>query len=148
MSRLIVTIQHLSTLSIHPLSLTLLPICFSVGCGLAATNSPSREPYRFGTYLVALVVLTDWIPSLSTPSVCWSLSLPFRGGHSRYGYPGDTIHHVTLFLPTYRDCTPHVPWRLWKVRDSNPRSGQILRCPLHHLRVFTFLRLVANPSPP
>ena len=51
--------------------------------------------------------------------MCWSVSMPFRGGHSRYGYPGDTIHHVTLFLPTYRDCTPHVPWRLWKVAESN-----------------------------
>ena len=69
MSRLLVTIQHLLALSTHPLSLTLLPICFSVGCGLAATNRPTREPYRFGTYLVALVVLTDWIPSLSTPQL-------------------------------------------------------------------------------
>ena len=69
MSRLLVTIQHLLALSTHPLSLTLLPICFSVGCGFAATNRPTREPYRFGTYLVALVVLTDWIPSLSTPQL-------------------------------------------------------------------------------
>lgn len=66
MSRLLVTIQHLLTLSTHPLSLTLLPICFSVGCGLTATIRPTREPYRFGTYLVALVVLTEK-PSLSTP---------------------------------------------------------------------------------
>ena len=68
MSRLLVTIQHLLTLSTHPLSLTLLPICFSVGCGFTATNRPTREPYRFGTYLVALVVLTEK-PSLSTPQL-------------------------------------------------------------------------------
>ena len=68
MSRLLVTIQHLLTLSTHPLSLTLLPICFSVGCGLTATNRPTREPYRFGNYLVALVVLTEK-PSLSTPQL-------------------------------------------------------------------------------
>ena len=68
MSRLLVTIQHLLTLSSHPLSLTLLPICFSVGCGFAATNRPTREPYRFGNYLVALVVLTEK-PSLSTPQL-------------------------------------------------------------------------------
>ena len=68
MSRLLVTIQHLLTLSTHPLSLTLLPICFSVGCGLAATKCPTREPYRFGNYLVALVVLTEK-PSLSTPQL-------------------------------------------------------------------------------
>ena len=68
MSRLLVTIQHLLTLSTHPLSLTLLPICFSVGCGLAATKCPTREPYRFGTYLVAMVVLTEK-PSLSTPQL-------------------------------------------------------------------------------
>ena len=65
----IATIQHFLTLSTHPLSLTLLPICFSVGCGFAATNRPTRELYRFGTYLAALVVLTDWIPSLSTPQL-------------------------------------------------------------------------------
>ena len=68
MSRLLVTIQHLLTLSTHPLSLTLLPICFSVGCGLTATNRPTREPYRFGTYLVALVVFTEK-PSLYTPQL-------------------------------------------------------------------------------
>lgn len=68
MSRLLVTIQHLLALSTHPLSLTLLPICFSVGCGLTATKCPTREPYRFGNYLVALVVLTEK-PSLSTPQL-------------------------------------------------------------------------------
>ena len=68
MSRGLVTIQHLLALSTHPLSLTLLPICFSVGCGLAATKCPTREPYRFGTYLVAMVVLTEK-PSLSTPQL-------------------------------------------------------------------------------
>ena len=64
----IATIQHFLTLSTHPLSLTLLPICFSVGCGFAATNRPTRELYRFGTYLVALVVLTEK-PSLSSPQL-------------------------------------------------------------------------------
>ena len=27
---------------------------------------------------------------------------------------------VTICQPTYRDCTLHVPRRLWKVRESNP----------------------------
>ena len=87
----------------------------------------SRRSCRFGNYRSRLLsflcpyftALFHAVYFLDTRN--WSLSMPFRGGHSRYGYPGDTIHHVTLFLPTYRDCTPHVPWRLWKVKDSNLR---------------------------
>ena len=108
-------IRPTSLTSHSSLGLTLLPIPVPVA------PRPTRERLDSEITLSPPAVLTDWVPSLSTPSVCWSLSLPFRGGHSRYGYPGDTIHHVTLFLPTYRDCTLHVPWRLWKVKDSNLR---------------------------
>lgn len=109
-------IRPTSLMSHSSLGLTLLPIPVPVA------PRPTRERLDSEITLLPPAVLTDWIPSLSTPSVCWSVSMPFRGGHSRYGYPGDTIHHVTLFLPTYRDCTLHVPWRLRKVRDSNPRA--------------------------
>ena len=105
-----------SLMSHSSLGLTLLPIPVPVA------PRPTRERLDSEITLSPPAVLTDWIPSLSTPSVCWSVSMPFRGGHSRYGYSGDTIHHVTLFLPTCRDCTLHVPWRLRKVRDSNPRA--------------------------
>ena len=108
-------IRPTSLTSHSSLGLTLLPIPVPVA------PRPTRERLDSEITLSPPAVLTDWVPSLSTPSVCWSVSMPFRGGHSRYGYPGDTIHHVTLFLPTYRDCTLHVPWRLWKVKDSNLR---------------------------
>ena len=108
-------IRPTSLTSHSSLGLTLLPIPVPVA------PRPTRERLDSEITLSPPAVLTDWVPSLSTPSACWSVSMPFRGGHSRYGYPGDTIHHVTLFLPTYRDCTLHVPWRLWKVKDSNLR---------------------------
>ena len=114
-------IRPTSLMSHSSLGLTLLPIPVPVA------PRPTRERLDSEITLLPPAVLTDWIPSLSTPSVCWSVSMPFRGGHSRYGYPGDTIHHVTLFLPTYRDCTLHVPWRLWKERDSNPRCPTLFR---------------------
>ena len=98
-------IRPTSLMSHSSLGLTLLPIPVPVA------PRPTRERLDSEITLSPPAVLTDWVPSLSTPSVCWSLSLPFRGGHSRYGYPGDTIHHVTLFLPTCRDCTLRVPRR-------------------------------------
>ena len=112
-----ITVAHSAySLYLHSsLGLTLLPIPVPIAL------RPTRERLDSEITLLPPAVLTGWVPSLSTPSVCWSVSMPFRGGHSRYGYPGDTIHHVTLFLPTYRDCTLHVPWRLWKVKDSNLR---------------------------
>ena len=108
-------IRPTSLTSHSSLGLTLLPIPVPIA------PRPTRERLDSEITLLPPAVLTGWVPSLSTPSVCWSVSMPFRGGHSRYGYPGDTIHHVTLFRPTYRDCTLHVPWRLWKVKDSNLR---------------------------
>ena len=114
-------IRPTSLMSHSSLGLTLLPIPVPVA------PRPTRERLDSEITLSPPAVLTDWVPSLSTPSVCWSVSMPFRGGHSRYGYPGDTIHHVTLFLPTYRDCTLHVPWRLWKVKDSNLRCARLHR---------------------
>ena len=85
--------------------------------------SRNRNPISWVIQIRKLPRASSCIHGLVTvsfqPSALRSLSMPFRGGHSRYGYPGDTIHHVTLFLPTYRDCTLHVPWRLWKVADSN-----------------------------
>lgn len=112
-----ITVAHSAYFSNVPL----FPRPYTTTYPRAYCTSPNSWRLDSEITLLPPAVLTGWVPSLSTPSVCWSVSMPFRGGHSRYGYPGDTIHHVTLFLPTYRDCTLHVPWRLWKVKDSNLR---------------------------
>ena len=87
------------------------------------------------------VVLTGWIPSLSTPSALRSISLPFqlRALHEpRHLSVGHGVITATAYSPpilplciqyiqpTYRDCTLHVPRRLWKVQDSNLRWEQNL----------------------
>ena len=70
------------------------------------------------------VVLTGWIPSLSTPSALRSISLPFqlRALHDplRDYSPPILPLCIQYIQPTCRDCSLHVPRRLWKVRESNP----------------------------
>lgn len=80
------------------------------------------------------VVLTGWIPSLSTPSALRSLSLPFqlRALHDplRDYSPPILPLCIQYIQPTCRVCTLHDPRRLWKVRDSNPRSRPSFICQL------------------
>ncbi len=103
------------------LGLALLPICLSTTypVGLADSEITSFLP----------VVLTGWIPSLSTPSALRSLSLPFQlmALHDplRDYSPPLLPLCIQYIQPTCRDCSPHVPRRLWKVRDSNPRAFQL-----------------------
>ena len=89
-------------------------------------NALTRKAQGFGNYLAPPVVLTDWLPSLSTPSVLRSLSMPFqlRALHDplRDYSPPILPLCIQYIQPTCRDCTPHVPRRLWKVMDSNHRS--------------------------
>ena len=66
-------------------------------------------------------VLTDWVPSLSTPSACRSLSMPFRFDTRTGLRPGCCISSVIstndfAYLP---GLPLHVPRRLWKVAESN-----------------------------
>ena len=80
------------------------------------------------------VVLTGWVPSLSTPSALMSISLPFqlRALHEpRHLSVGHGVITATAYSPpilplciqsiqpTCRDCSLHVPRRLWKVAESN-----------------------------
>ena len=68
-------------------------------------------------------VLTDCLPSLSTPSALRSLSMPFqlRALHDplRDYSPPILPLCIQYIQPTCRDCTLHVPRRLWKVAESN-----------------------------
>ena len=105
------------------LGLTLLPIC-SVCCCVTATVT--HQPVVLSDSELTSsppVVLTDWIPSLSTPSVLRSLSMPFqlRALHDplRDYSPPILPLCIQYIQPTCRDCTLHVPRRLWKVADSN-----------------------------
>ena len=59
------------------LGLTLLPIC-SACCCVTATETHHVGPLDSELTSSPPVVLTDWLPSLSTPSVLRSLSLPFQ----------------------------------------------------------------------
>ena len=58
------------------LGLTLLPIHVPVA------PRPTRERLDSELTLSPPAVLTDWLPSISTPSACRSLSMPFRSGLS------------------------------------------------------------------
>ena len=93
------------------------------------------------------VVLTDWLPSLSTPSALRSLSMPFqlRALHAplRDYSPPILPLCIQYIQPTYRVCTLHDPRRLRKVRDSNPRVIADLllsREPPYHSANFPFYR--------
>ena len=60
-----------------------------------------------------LVVLTDWIPSLSTPSACRSLSMPFRSGLS----PSPcSINHA--YLPGLLAARPSAFCGRWRNRTA------------------------------
>ena len=67
-------------------------------------------------------VLTGCVPSLSTPLDLRSISLPFRLCVTYRLKPWllTLVSDSSMFSPTYRDCTLHVPRRLWKVRCSKP----------------------------
>ena len=69
-------IRPTSLMSHSSLGLTLLPIPVPVA------PRPTRERLDSELTLSPPVVLTDWLPSLSTPSACRSLSMPFRSGLS------------------------------------------------------------------
>ena len=62
------------------------------------------------------VVLTGWLPSLSTPSALRSLSLPFqlRALHDPFRDYSPPILPLCIqyIQPTCRDCSLHVPRRL------------------------------------
>ena len=92
-------------------------------------HAPTRDACRFGTYLVASGC-TYGLVTVSFHSIRWrSLSLPFqlRALHDplRDYSPPILPLCIQYIQPTCRDCTPHVPRRLWKVRDSNPRAFQL-----------------------
>ena len=92
--------------------------------------APTRGALRFGNYLLALAVLHDPLSCRLFPHHLalrfQSLSLPFqlRALHDplRDYSPPILPLCIQYIQPTYRDCTLHVPRRLWKVRDSNPRA--------------------------
>ena len=70
---------------------------------------------------ILLVVLTGWVPSLSTPSVSRSLSMPFRlmlspCFRSSQPRPLAMLHQFLAYLP---GLPLRVPRRWWKVADSN-----------------------------
>ena len=97
------------------LGLTLLPIC-PVCCCVTATESHPvgfmqirKLPSRAGS-----TSRPSFMPSLSTPS---GSSLPVSFAAVSVPPPG--FPSVTICQPTCRDCTLHVPRRLWKVADSN-----------------------------
>ena len=105
------------------LGLTLLPICPACCC---VTATVTHQPVVLSDSELTSsppVVLTDWLPSLSTPSVLRSLSLPFqlRALHDplRDYSPPILPLCIQYIQPTCRDCTLHVPRRLWKVAESN-----------------------------
>ena len=107
------------------LGLTLLPIC-SVCCCVTATVTHQLVMLADSELTSSPpAVLTDWLPSLSTPSALRSLSMPFQlmvlHDPLRDYSPPLLPLCIQYIQPTCRDCTLHVPRRLWKVRDSNPR---------------------------
>ena len=121
MSRLLVTIQP--SILTTSLGLALLPIC-SVCCCITATVTHQPVVLSDSELTSFLpVVLTDWLPSLSTPSVLRSLSMPFqlRALHDPLRDYSPLILPLCIqyIQPTCRDCSLHVPRRLWKVADSN-----------------------------
>ena len=107
------------------LGLALLPIC-PVCCCVTATVTHQLVMLTDSELTSSpLVVLTGWVPSLSTPSALRSISLPFQlmALHDPFGLLATTLAIVFQYIqPTCRDCTLHVPRRLWKVMDSNHRA--------------------------
>ena len=108
---LLATIQPTSHVP-PSLGLTLLPIC-PVCCDSIATVIPSRGSYRFGNYLAPPVVLTDWLPSLSTPSACRSISMPFRFHH-----PASPVLQYVSLLTGIARCTSLGVCGRWRTRTA------------------------------
>ena len=92
-------------------------------------NALTRKARRFGTYRSRLlsflwpyfIALFHAVSFLATRD--WSLSLPFqlRVLHVPFRDYSPPILPLCIqyIQPTCRDCTPHVPRRLWKVAESN-----------------------------
>jgi hypothetical protein len=76
----------------------------------------------FGTYLVASGCTYGLNTVFSTPSTFRSLSMPLRLD-ATYRLASWLLAPCQwsqqMILPTYRDCTLHVPRRSWKVAESN-----------------------------
>ena len=92
-------------------------------------NAPTREAQGLGNYRSRLLsflwpyftALFHAVFFLATRD--WSLSLPFRlrALHDplRDYSPPILPLCIQYIQPTYRDCSLHVPRRLWKVAESN-----------------------------
>ena len=78
-----------------------------------SNRNPSRGSCRFGNYLVPPVVLTDCLPSLSTPSALRSLSLPFRFNHP----VSPVLQYVSLLAGIAR-CTSLGVCGRWRSRTA------------------------------
>ena len=151
---IIATIQPTSHVP-PSLGLTLLPIC-PVGCYHSNHPHPVGS-YRFGNYLSPPVVLTDWLPSISTPSAYWSLSMPFQFRH-----PASPVLQYVSLLTGIALCTSLGVCGRCGIRtrcSSQAFRGITLRCaptcPLiptlpvcTNYPGFYLPCLVANPSPP
>ena len=108
----------------HSLGLTLLPICPSMTyhVGLADSELTLSPP----------AVLTDWVPSLSTPSACRSLSMPFRFDTRTGLRPGCCTSSVIstndfAYLPGLHTARPSA---FVEGAGFEPAMSQISRCHL------------------
>jgi len=108
---LLATIQPTSHVP-PSLGLTLLPIC--PVCCYHSNHPHPVGSYRFGNYLRQIVVLATLF------HVAYFHSLLGLVSFDAVSVPPPGFPSVTICQPTYRDCTLHVPRRLWKVRESNP----------------------------
>ena len=63
--------------------------------------------------LSPLVVLTDWVPSLSTPSACRSISMPFRFHH-----PASPVLQYVSLLTGIARCTSLGVCGRWRTRTA------------------------------
>ena len=114
-------------------------------------NAPTREAQGLGNYRSRLLsflwpyftALFHAVFFLATRD--WSLSLPFRlrALHDplRDYSPPILPLCIQYIQPTYRDCSLHVPRRMWKVMDSNHRCAR-----LHHICGYRCFRPLSQPS--
>jgi hypothetical protein len=94
------------------LGLTLLPIC-SVCCCVTATETHPVGHTDSELTSSPPVVLTDWLPSLSTPSTCRSLSMPFRFHH-----PASPVLQYVSLLTGFALCTTLGVGGRWRTRTA------------------------------
>ena len=130
---------HSASINLPPsLGLTLLPI----------TTSPISWAVGFGTYIAHLVVLTGW-DTVSFHSFRFDVS--FDAVSTLCNVQAFALAACTrqwsqlMLLPTYRDCTLHVPRRSWKVWDSNPRCPRFQDVPFQAV-IHLCLRPLGQPS--